>query len=240
MVRTFKQKLALIRTHPSLRKKRKRKKKNFKAAIQLNPVSIGFPQQLLVKHSYAESGIFDDATALNANFLRLKLNSLYDPNHSGIGYQSTLFDNLSLIYRHYKVYAVKVELQIMPTVGTNTTDIGCWYTGELNATTNRTLGMASNFAPVNNERVWTTVMGTEANQKVKKTLYYDLRKLENNYMSDPGYEGTTGDPSKPIYMQFGMADFQGSVGVPNIRYRINLTQYAIWNDIHESENYQED
>lgn len=70
--------------------------------IPLGYSDYGFPDKFKTKLRYCESGYWD-AAAGTSNSNTFRMNSVYDPNLSGIGHQPMYHDTLALIYGKYRV-----------------------------------------------------------------------------------------------------------------------------------------
>ncbi len=71
---------------------------------------IGFPDQLRCTLKYKETGItFSGATPAAQVF---RINSLFDPNLTGVGHQPNYFDQLTAVYGQYVVLAARAEARI--------------------------------------------------------------------------------------------------------------------------------
>jgi hypothetical protein len=72
---------------------------------------VGFPDQLKCTLKYKETGIsFSGATPAAQVY---RVNSLFDPNLTGIGHQPNYFDQLTAVYGQYLVTAAKVSARII-------------------------------------------------------------------------------------------------------------------------------
>lgn len=86
--------------------------------------STGVPQSLFTTHRYVEnfSLYSDNTTGLTGAEIAFRLNSLYDPNFTTLGtlpsHQPRGFDQMSVLYATYVVYAVTVNVTV---IGTGTT-----------------------------------------------------------------------------------------------------------------------
>lgn len=67
----------------------------------LNP----FPAKFLVRMKYSETFQIPSGSTTLAEY-RYNLNSVYDPNNSGIGHQPYGYDTYSTVYNKYRVYKV--------------------------------------------------------------------------------------------------------------------------------------
>jgi len=69
------------------------------------------PQRYITKMKYSEvitTGAISGAYAMN-------LNSIYDPNRTGVGHQPYAFDTLASLYNRYRVIACGYRLSVSPT-----------------------------------------------------------------------------------------------------------------------------
>jgi len=84
---------------------------------------IGFPERLGITLKYSETTSFSASPAPAAQTYRM--NSLFDPNLTGVGHQPSYFDNLAAIYGRYIVlgYSVKAE------INNHTTTAGLYVVG---------------------------------------------------------------------------------------------------------------
>lgn len=74
-----------------------------------------FGKQFYTKLRYNEAHTFSAGGAANfASSYEMNLNSLYDPNESGIGHQPMGFDQLMGIYEKYTVVAAKITVAFLP------------------------------------------------------------------------------------------------------------------------------
>lgn len=99
-------------------RKRRRKAGRYKGLpYKQRPGASGHPlgKQFYTTLRYNESHSF--ATASTAGFAtsyRFNLNSLYDPNETGLGHQPRGYDQLMALYNKYCVVAAKISVTIVP------------------------------------------------------------------------------------------------------------------------------
>lgn len=93
---------------------RKRKtKKSYKTLVNLKSLQP-IAQRYITKLKYAEVVTVNLGTAAFGT-LRMNLNSLYDPNQSGIGHQPYGFDQLATLYNRYRVIGCKYKINAIST-----------------------------------------------------------------------------------------------------------------------------
>lgn len=85
------------------RGKRKGYKTNIVANRSLNPI----PQRTIVKMKYADNFTLNAANLYSYQF---NLNSIFDPNRTGVGHQPYGHDQLALLYNRYRVINCKYSV----------------------------------------------------------------------------------------------------------------------------------
>lgn len=101
MARQWKKKPTGARRRPNLRRKRGYKpNSNLRS---LNPI----PQHYLCKMKYSETFTTESSTG---NF-QFNLNSIFDPNRTGIGHQPYGHDTMNILYNRYRVISCSWRIQ---------------------------------------------------------------------------------------------------------------------------------
>lgn len=82
-----------------------------------------FPATLFTKHRYSQQLILytDNLTNRTGTEVAFRLNSLYDPDFTGTGHQPLGFDQLTPIYKVYRVYKVECQVRITGKFGSGVT-----------------------------------------------------------------------------------------------------------------------
>lgn len=115
-------------------KKQNKNKNNRNRSLRLGRTipnqiySLSFPREFLVKMKYHHLGSFS-TTASIANDRVFNLNSIWDPDRTGVGHQPQSRDQWASLYNRYRVDKVKVTLR---------------------GTTDSTHGMVYGMIPTNN------------------------------------------------------------------------------------------
>lgn len=97
-----------------------RKKKSLGRASQLTYYgSFPMPDMYKCKMKFSQDSYLATTAGIRATKV-FRMNGLYDPDYSGIGFQPYLFDQLcgasntaTAIYQRYRVYATKVNLKVI-------------------------------------------------------------------------------------------------------------------------------
>lgn len=156
-----------------------------------------------VLHRYFQSITLSQASADTPVYETLKLNDIYALGLTG-AHQPYGFDQISPLYRHYRVvdYRIKLRFRNTNSAGTNTDQL-VWY---------RIHDDAVHPTAVNALResgLWKTFLlrrnTTNDSERVRvlrpHRRFVSVRK---DYYTDPQYRGdNTGSPTTPIYLHFG-------------------------------------
>lgn len=97
-----------IRRKPVIRRRSKRRTRR---SVRRVPRTVGPPSSMMTKLNYTniQSGVVGTATSYAYTF---RLNSLYDPDLTGTGYQPHYHDQFSAMYTNYRVYGCKVLAKV--------------------------------------------------------------------------------------------------------------------------------
>lgn len=87
------------------------------------PRSAGFPPTMLFTHRYHEQ-IVGQSVSTGITTYKFSTNGLYDPNITGTGHQPLYFDQLDLIYNHYRVLASKITWRVIG-IASNAVGVRC-------------------------------------------------------------------------------------------------------------------
>lgn len=94
------------------RRGRKKGLKKRQGAVSTIVRQPGFTDTCFVKLKYAEEIRMHNGAS--SNMIQVfRGNSIYDPNATGVGHQPMYFDQYSVVYEHYRVYAAKIKVQAM-------------------------------------------------------------------------------------------------------------------------------
>lgn len=95
------------------RKTTKRTKKS-SGIVDLSRHGFTFPNTMLAKFNYTDAKTYTPATG-GATNNKYRLDSLYDPDATGVGTKVAYYDDLisSPLYRFYRVYGAKVKIALV-------------------------------------------------------------------------------------------------------------------------------
>lgn len=185
--------------------------------------NAGVPDKVIVKMPYFENFSLINAAGPVANYF-WNLNSIWDPNRSGIGHNPTGYATWNQLYNRYRVIGVKARV-IFTAVAENTTPaIPFIYGG------NETVQGGSYEQleqPHTKQRV--LVAGGGRNSVIL-TKYFNIARLagasSTTYMGSDRYQAQFGaSPSEVITMTAGLQSMSGNVQ-PVYTCAVHLTYYV--------------
>lgn len=189
----------------------------------------GVPQAMNVKLKYTDS---ISVTSGTANAFTFGLNSMYDPNISGIGHQPMGYDQWTAFYDKYRVNACKVKLTVVngynPLSSTQPLYIGIWpdyqYSGSA-------LNLTKLLEQPNVSYDFVTAELGGGSDSIKSiefytscANYFGLTKAQ--YSAEESYSApVTANPTKPAYVCIQTSGFS-SGATTNYWVIISFTFYA--------------
>lgn len=213
------------------RVKRRRMRQMPKPAI----AAVGLPNSLKVNHVYAES-VYHNPATYTAGYV-WRINSLFDPNSTGVGGQPALYDNMSALFRRYRVHGVKVSTTFFNTAADSVV-CSIIYQGHSSGGVYSDPNTYFPEGKKGNKVVILNRAGTDGANRTIST-YFNLPKLEGpEVLTDDDYSGQSGNPVWPLYASINMQSISGA----NIQIytRTTLTFYAKWDSAYQPENLDVD
>jgi hypothetical protein len=181
---------------------------------------IGFPDELKCTLKYVEEGISFSGLAPSAQVFRI--NSLFDPNLTGVGHQPLWFDQLAFVYGKYLVTAARVEAEIINLNGTNgiATCVASYDDVDNSALAVQDLA-ESRYS--HTEMCGLSNGGSAIKRLILPTISLSKLLGQTDLESDPDiYATVTTNPADPGYYIFKMLSTDG---VNNVACRVNFTIY---------------
>jgi len=177
----------------------KRKKKSSKAPFRSRGPSRSLPNSALLRQRYCTSAITLTCTSGAWAYWQFAINNAYDPDYTGIGHQPMLFDQMTTLYKDYRVVGFKISAY----ASNNTTERPFVLT-MLGTATVSGASSEEQLIEIPNLQKRVKFGGSNyqvlsASSKVKPWKVLGVKK--SAYMSDDQYKGvTTGAPAVIPYM----------------------------------------
>lgn len=183
-----------------------------RTTVTVNRALSPIPQRYITKMKYSEtittSAVFG-AYAMN-------LNSLWDPNSSGVGHQPYGYDQLAVLYNRYRVVSCGYRLNLA--VGSATTPV------ILTAMPSNTVVTASSASEIReNPRAKYITQNPGASSMVLHNKCYIpslVGRTKAQYMADDRYQATTVDSPNELAI-LNIQTFSGSdVAAPSVQVQV--------------------
>lgn len=215
------------------RVRRVRKKVYVKRRYPLKRYVSALPQRMFVKLNYCEPNMDMSLAAAVVSTQTWRLNSLFDPDLTGVGHQPYLYDQYSALFNRFLVHGCKVYVAAQLQSGAARP--ACIFF-DANSNNSGLVGVDPRVdAEFFNNK--TVVVPTDQSLRYMKK-YYSIARVMNvtrlQYKTDPNYLGLTGnagvgaDPSKPALGIF----YAYSNTACTLSYYIRLTFYVEFFERH--------
>ena len=193
---------------PRARTVRRYHKRKMRVAPRTMDYTKPMPLQYNCKFKYVQQTQLYTTPLVGVNVNLFLLNSLFDPDFTGVGHQPYGFDQITLFYRKYRVNAVKVNIRCFnPSVN------GMRFGYKIRASAD---GYSTNLASATQIRE-TPNSGQKVVNKDKGatgfiSVYVPLHRIQGvsklKYAIDDGFSATTAtNPVKSIFMDVWLSSF---------------------------------
>lgn len=174
-------------------------------------------------------------TTMGTNVWRFNINSMWDPDYTGLGHQPMYFDNYAALYQKYQVKYAKITATVINHY-VNTTDGG---TNNVNHTyklflykdAEQTTDMPSNVEQLielgGNNIKWRFASPSLTGILPKLHLGCAPHRLLNRSFRDDSLQAvTTGNPARPCVFYVGVCTSDGEADPPAVKIDIRITYYC--------------
>lgn len=172
--------------------KSKRKAPASKAIVNVNRALQPFAQRYICKMKYAEQITQTGPTLGGLTQFVMNLNSIFDPNRTGLGHQPYGHDTMAAIYNRYRVVSCNYAISALSTGGST----GDAYSIIAALPANEVIGIGGGVAEVQeNPRCRFITQAPNAALKVLKgTVYMPslMGRTREQYLSDDRYQAVYG------------------------------------------------
>lgn len=202
------------------RPKRKfRKRYSRRTPVLYRGLSSAFPAQIYTKLVYND--FIDLSGGANPyQTYTFRLNSIYDPDYTGVGHQPMLRDELSAIYNRYQVTgcSAKVDWVVSTTAGSN---LCCTLLPNVTAsvpTINESIPELSKSTSV------TLGVPTGGNM-ARQRRYFNIKSIGQNHDVGNFQSLMSGNPSQQAFLHLIVQSLD-KVTVPDVYAKVELTYYV--------------
>ena len=184
--RSYRPRRTLRKPFRSRRRVYKRSSRNLRSVKQGN----AFPDRSLVKMRYADNYEMNSVGGISSQIWRV--NSIFDPDSTGVGHQPYSHDQWAALYNEYNVHGVKVDLRL--TNNSSTVPMDCVFYFNNNGTAIGKMSTAKE-KPYSSHRLLGVSTG---NNTATISRYVNLKKLYGNGLQTTNFRtvfGTSPDGS---------------------------------------------
>lgn len=184
-----------------------------------------FGTQYMATLTYADSFNFNIGALGTTNAYTFRLNSLFDPDLTGIGHQPYQLDQLSAIYKRYQVYGARVHLSFSDPSGPTT------YVGyRVRSSSNTTVSAGQIIGAIREmQSAKINHLSESGSERKDYSFYVDMAKVEG--VSKATYQTDQADYSAAITANPVKSLFLDCIGVnPNLAARtVQLNIKIVYN-----------
>lgn len=212
----------------ALKKYSRRRRARRGTVINKNTVNFGlqFPKKVIMTHKYTEIASLSSSNTLGR--YAWKVNSLYDPNSSGVGHQPLYTDTMSQLYNNYCVIGSKCVARFFPSGSLSTTTMIGGYIND-----NTSAAAVSDYNTIVEQSMGKkAILLPGCSKPAVITLRWSGKKqwgkgfLHNPQMTaDPN-----NDPAEKQYFDFFSIANDGTTSV-TIRCEVTITYIAVWREL---------
>lgn len=203
-------------------KRRGGKRRGGRKTIMVNRALAPIPQRFITKMKYSETFVISSGQPRYA----FRLNSIYDPNYSGVGHQPYGRDQLSALYNRYRVIAASYVI-----TGFNASSairVAAQPSNEL-----LTAGTVSEMCENPRAQFIVQYPGAQPQKIVGKTYLPSLvGRSKSQYMADDRYASQVDtNPAEAAYITVIAQDLTDSFGALSINCTITMEYTVEWFDV---------
>jgi hypothetical protein len=210
-------------------KKSRRNRKSAGAFRAREPVSTLTLRDTVPDSVYVPMKYYDDFDQSGSivNDEVINLNSIFDPDRSGVGHQPAGYDQWALFYNRYRVDCVDLQIDYVSLSTTQCTDVMCHANNDAAAITTNAQFLAAGESPY----TWTKLLSTSGGQNVfrmrKRIHLNQVTGIEPiKYKTDDIYSAQFGsNPSEIIVAHITGKDF-AFAGNITLKTRVCVTYYC--------------
>lgn len=207
--KAWKKKASGPRRRPALRRKRA-------YPTNVNRSLQPIPQRYICKMKYSETV----ATSVATNLYAFNLNSIYDPNRTGLGHQPYGHDTLATLYNRYRVISCAWRINVLMGASTSPVQVAAQPANEL-------LTTVSVNEMRENPRAKYILQNTGAESRVLKGHTYIpslVGRSKQQYMSDDRYQAQIGaSPLEAAILNVLTADVTDTAAVVSLQVMLEYT-----------------
>lgn len=170
------------------------------------------PDRVMVKLKYMENRASANSTGLAITHT-YAINSLFDPDNSGVGHQPRGFDQWGAFYAWYKVHACKVKFKFLNN-GTEPVNVGAVFSP------NGNINLVYPSDCYEQTYGWCTILPAQgSNNRVTYTRYMPVSKLSGDRTLGDEYEAPiSANPATMVFVKTFVRDSKGTTNTVDVEH----------------------
>lgn len=207
----------------------KRQRKVVRRTNQWSLPSTGFPRNLAVKLRYCDVATLGASLGATDTWV-FRCNSLFDPDVTNPGHQPYYFDQLSALYKRYRVNAIGWKAEFVNNSATVIARVGYTYSNDAN-TPSSTLPLNEagdgKFRTLN-------IAGAGSGSSTVMKGYAKIKDLIGQGIDQSDLQATTAsDPGLMHFLKIIVQDGTNGLNTSDVTVRISLMLYATMFSVDE-------
>lgn len=166
----------------------------------------GFPNKIITNHRYVDYYILQSTNGSIATQI-IRMNSVWDPDFTGVGHRPLYADTYADVYESYRVLGSRLTARFHPVNAQDNATFGPYVVG-INGSTN-TSGLSTQAVNriEQNDAVWDSMQPKESQAYTELTFSYSpLGKLSRDAGDDTTGALVNANPSQSYFAHIWMAD----------------------------------
>lgn len=193
-------------------------------------IGQGFPRRLLMTHRYVDNITLTSTAAALATH-QFSVNSMFDPNTTGVGHQPLYYDQLTPLYNHYTVIGSKITVQITPKATNEEPTRFVLFLEDNTTVTPTDIGILS-------EQTGAKVLqiGPNSNFNYTRSLKWSARKnFPGAVLGNDQLRGTNANPAEQQYFTLGCQSSLGGT-TTEVQCYVTIQYIAVWTEPKQVDN----
>lgn len=196
---------------------------------QLRWPSVPIPDKIYIRMKYVQTlDITQTGGGASPNTYLFRGNSVFDPNQSGIGGQAQRYDQMSAMFRKYKVRWSRIVVRFINNSASEFADVGVVPLRNQSA-------LASHWEYAEQPYARVSLLGTRNGGHEVKWLknFVTTKKLCGNTLTDEEFSGSAGNPTTVWSWHIWSQNTDRLVNT-NIAIEVTVTYGTEWYDRKEA------
>lgn len=191
----------------------------------------GMPKVRRARLRYADQ-IDLTSTAGSIDVFKMRANSVFDPNESGVGHQPMGFDQWALLYNHYVVVGAKISIAALASGSVTSAVCGVYLADDSSVPYSVPEGyIESKKGPYRNINIQRNAVKMTSNFSAKK--FFNITDIKDNVVRIGADVGS--NPTEPAVFHLWYHDYQGSTTTQTFQITVDyIVEFSEPKDLSQS------